>query len=534
MSGTPQGGMCVLLRRFGNLVLCDPPADHVLGESLRYWERIDLRGRELNVYLKQQRAEGVRKPKNFRLEQRALYTLCQHEGRVMGIFPAGLLSRAIAALRAAGHSYRIGDDLVARPQLEAPDPRGLDGLTPRGNQLRLLATLLAEEYGCLDLSTGGGKSSYFMAAICRLFPHTRILIMVPQSRGIAIAKTIRAKLMENGVFPGLVMASKCELNERVLIANPHGVLTKLGGLCDQIRIVIADEVYTTAAPTAANALSQIRFARMYGLADGPFTRGDGRNMLIESYFGPVVARSTYQESVKHGMVVPLRVLTFDVHPSAEPAMIPSSTEACKRVCYWRNRIRNQAIAESLEYGAKFLGMPLAECQTLILVECLEHALRLQQMLPNFVIAHAGSVGAARRKALVDQLVPIESDDVTRVSMTEKLNEQLDMSSKRLDKLREDFESGTLKHAIATPIWSAGVDFTCLRMLVRADGRSGEISNIQWTGRSSRLAEGKSFGLVLDYLDKFSDWSAGRAERRLKIYRGRGHEILSSQLRLPLL
>jgi superfamily II DNA or RNA helicase len=92
-------------------------------------------------------------------------------------------------------------------------------------------------------------------------------------------------------------------------------------------------------------------------------------------------------------------------------------------------------------------------------------------------------------------------------------------------MQEDFESGKLKKVIATDVWSTGVDFPQLSVLVRADARSSEIIDIQAPGRVVRRhdASGKQYGMVIDFMDHFDGTFLRRSHDRRRSYNRQGWE-----------
>jgi superfamily II DNA or RNA helicase len=108
-----------------------------------------------------------------------------------------------------------------------------------------------------------------------------------------------------------------------------------------------------------------------------------------------------------------------------------------------------------------------------------------------------------------------------------------LTSKDRMKLEEAFEKGELLRCVATAtsggVWSTGVDFPHLRVLVRMDGQGSPILNTQIPGRVTRTTAGKEVGIVIDFDDAFNHTLKGRAERRIAMYRSKGWSIN----RLPL-
>lgn len=95
-----------------------------------------------------------------------------------------------------------------------------------------------------------------------------------------------------------------------------------------------------------------------------------------------------------------------------------------------------------------------------------------------------------------------------------------------------FERGELRRVIST-CWNQGVDFRNLEVLIRAGGMGSEIRSVQLPGRLSRTADGKAYGLLIDYMDEFDDRLFRRAQKRLRLYRKKGWDIQVPPKRLGL-
>jgi superfamily II DNA or RNA helicase len=95
-------------------------------------------------------------------------------------------------------------------------------------------------------------------------------------------------------------------------------------------------------------------------------------------------------------------------------------------------------------------------------------------------------------------------------------------------LREKFEAGTLRRVIATDVWSTGVDFEQLNVLVRADDRDSDIVDVQGPGRVSRIYTSpagvkKEFGEVIDCMDNFDSTFYRKSMGRRASYKLLGWE-----------
>ena len=104
-----------------------------------------------------------------------------------------------------------------------------------------------------------------------------------------------------------------------------------------------------------------------------------------------------------------------------------------------------------------------------------------------------------------------------------------LTPKQVEKIREKFSSGELKRAIATGIWSTGVDFPQLSVIIRADGGASPIKDTQMPGRVCRISDGKEKGVLVDMADLFDTWAAYRSKSRFKNYKDKKWEILDINL-----
>jgi superfamily II DNA or RNA helicase len=220
---------------------------------------------------------------------------------------------------------------------------------------------------------------------------------------------------------------------------------------------------------------------------------------MEGIFGQTIFHITYPEAVAAKLVPPVRVIWRKVatgtHDISRKDGVPR-----KRWGVWQNTARNQIIAEAaLSHG---------DAQVLVMVRFVEHAIYLLQHLPGYTLVHGKRDQAAMAKYLRTGLLP---DDYPH------------MDGPRLEGLKVEFERGHLRHVIATGVWSVGVDFTNLQILVRAEVDESAIGDIQEPGRVTRLADGKEYGIVRDFLDEFDKTWSRNARRRMARYRELGWE-----------
>jgi len=88
-----------------------------------------------------------------------------------------------------------------------------------------------------------------------------------------------------------------------------------------------------------------------------------------------------------------------------------------------------------------------------------------------------------------------------------------------------FETAELTKVISTSVFREGVNFVHLRALVRGDGLSGAIPNIQIPGRLSRLDKNKEKGILIDFKDTFNETLERSSESRIKHYQKAGWKVI---------
>jgi superfamily II DNA or RNA helicase len=202
-------------------------------------------------------------------------------------------------------------------------------------------------------------------------------------------------------------------------------------------------------------------------------------------------------------VAPIRVLVYQVYQG--PNVAAYKNKATKdKFGIWRNPLRNNIVVRATKEQITELGDP----QILIMVQTIEHAFVLQQMLPDFAVAHGST----------------EDERIEQLRANYGMADwQKPCTKEERAALKERFSSGELRRAIATTIWAKGVDFRGLDVLVRADGLASAIQSTQVPGRLSRLGhDGKKLeGRLVDFNDKFSRDLQYRSQERISMYRHHG-------------
>ena len=95
-----------------------------------------------------------------------------------------------------------------------------------------------------------------------------------------------------------------------------------------------------------------------------------------------------------------------------------------------------------------------------------------------------------------------------------------LTDRAKDKKIQQFENGTLRKVISTTTLGVGVDAPGLDVIIRADGGSSEISNIQFRGRVTR---GDS-GIYCDMLETGDNTMEKKSKARIKSAREGGWPV----------
>jgi superfamily II DNA or RNA helicase len=255
------------------------------------------------------------------------------------------------------------------------------------------------------------------------------------------------------------------------------------------------------APTYAEAVSVAgRYARRFGFTATPEGRSDRADPELEGLFGPRIFEMGYQEALDAGLVVPIEVIWTDCVLESNPAAGCRSDTARQRYGCWRNDGRNALIARiARSYHASE--------QVLIRVDRVEHALCLAAALPEFSVCFAQLEAEEERVWEQSGLV-----DLSRIHRTD--------GDRRA--LREGFSRGDVKKVIATGVWSRGVSFDALSVLILG-GVQGRIAWTQTPGRVSRLhaGSGKQVGVVHAIRDCFDAGFKASAAKMAAVFRSHG-------------
>jgi superfamily II DNA or RNA helicase len=473
MSSSSQGNAVRIERIARFLRTPDGPHCAILREKFRY------------MHSTQERKPG-RAP---RFVQHEVKLFAEDNGLLY--FPCGLQERCMSLLTQAGFAPALHDLRKPCSALQVPSTRNLAGLRP--GQQEVIDAIVQADNGIVEALTGFGKG-VVIDRLVSLYPKARHLIV---TKSKSVANMLHQRLKANHPQAGVWNSDKHVQGNPMVCTSGS-----LGGLeLDKFDFVQLDEVHELLTPSFLDYYPLFGGCKLISYSASPDQRLDNTKLAMEAYFGTKVCKVDYQEGVDLGLVVPIEVWRVDWGCTPADAMRGIKSDVRRmRLAYWNNVARNTAIARVVqeEVPAR-LSDP--DPQILILVDKVEHALRLAQLLPDFKAVY-GEVDAENAKYFQDQGLLPDGKPVSR---------------KEVERIRQDFSSGKVRRAIATGIWSTGVDFPQLQVLVRADGGNSPIKDTQMPGRVCRIADGKSKGIQVDFADRFDAWTASRSRSRFKRY-----------------
>lgn len=432
--------------------------------------------------------ERMHTGKRFSTTTVALY---KFQSETDSIFiPRGLIQRTIDTLK----SKAIEHDFIDLTPVNLPDPQlqkmQLNLMGNRPDQMECLAKVFTSDGGVIEGPTGLGKT-FMICQIVRAYPTARILIC---SYRKDVLKSIHERLKEhvNKHELGFVGGSKKDLR-RVTAVTADSLLHAKPEECD---LFLYDEVHEAASERRSKYISAIKNAKRFGFSASPQGRSDGADLVIEALFGPVIFKQSYQNANAQGVVATIDVKCINVSGQN----IPFDEEVEQyRYGIWRNSLRNNLIALAAKRGLE------TNRQTLIIVDKLEHALALKNILVDWPLVHGPTSEEQIRYFTSINILP---------------NKSWLCSPDQRDYMRTQFEHGKMRFAIATGVWSQGVDMRHLDLLIRGDARSAAIPSTQIPGRLSR---GKH-GTLVDFNDRFDERFLRRSKARLALYASKGWNI----------
>jgi len=425
--------------------------------------------KKLQYWKKESVVEGYRRKLVNTLEE--LYVLSP-EGDVITM--PGFLFKTRNILKERGIQVQIRDERspMPKPDIEA----AMAGLWP--TQGPLVYTMLMSGGGIMSAPTGYGKTA-MAAAIIRGFKRDDLVLRgTPLSVFACPERDINAKNFKSlqRFLPDRDVGI-LQSGHRKIVTDDVMVVTldSLQNLdLSQVGLFICDEVHTGVSKTRSVQIQAMEQALKYGVSATPGGRYDGRDIVIEALFGPIVARKTYQEAVADGVLVPIKVIWITT-PPPDIGMTRYKALKTRDGKYFQGVVRN--LGRNALIGSLLRTLPEA-MQTIAITPTIEHISRIRMAFPEVKVVHADSNRASLDKRGLANIPAI--------------------STKERKKIYEDMSSGAIRKIISTYVYKQGVDFPALEVMINAGGGGSEIAAKQIPGRASRTADGKDCAYLIDF------------------------------------
>lgn len=329
--------------------------------------------------------------------------------------------------------------------------------------------------GMVEADTGIGKT-YIIAALCRVF-RKRILITTRKKTVVdRLYKGLKEILAPDGISVGMRRGG-VDIDGDVIVSTT----TMLRNYDpDDTDVLIFDECHNATATETSESVMRYGSSVRFGLSGTITGRFDGREKLLNALFGPLVKVITPMEAESLGRVCPIKAYFLTV-AGGPPLSDYSSPITKERHGIWFNKYRNSLVAKVAE-------MVPPDQQLLIFVKSKMHGKELLKMLPGYEFFHGG------------------------------------LSEREYKRLLGGFESGEIKRIISTDSMSEGVDPSHLMVLIDANWVTSRVSLAQKVGRNRRVADGKEWGVVVNFMDDFDPGAHAKAWSRINTYSQRGFEM----------
>jgi superfamily II DNA or RNA helicase len=389
---------------------------------------------------------------------------------------AGLKQRLIEFLDGKMEEYTITKEgtPLATPDTDSWVYEGL-----HLDQRCAAEAMISHDGGCLlEAATSAGKT-YVIAALCRAYTDYKGLIVTNRQ---SVASRLYDSLVD--LCPdseiGIYTSSK-KVKGRTMIITAASLKNYNPS---EIGFIVYDECHGASGEARSADLLRFNKSVRYGMSATIHNEFTGMHNYLEGIFGPVVYRTTDEEVEDYGRASPLNVYVIDVNEGPEPDA-KTQDLTMERHGIWYNRARNKLIKQCCDMAPE-------DQQLVVFVRTKYHLDYLKDyFLKDFEVYHG------------------------------------QLTQKEKKKILEGFNDGTIKRIISTDSLAEGVDPKALFITINANWMQSNVSVVQKAGRNRRLADGKSFGVVIDFNDNWNTRFERKAKNKLSKYYNRGYTIIEN-------
>ena len=413
-------------------------------------------------------------------------------------FATGLVDRVVAFYKAANKTIDIID---RRPPKSVEPPKNIIdnlkkiGKEPYPYQLEILDIIDKYDRGIIKVATGGGKSLIAALITAKLGKKTTIYVI-----GKDLLHQFHDFFVECFDEPiGIVGDGLCEIHD-INIASIWTIGQAIGMKKNEIlldsdddeksvnktkyieilkmmkecRLHIIDECHMSACETVQQIFKHSNAEHIYGLSGSPW-RDDGADLLIEAILGKYIVNIPASRLIKEGYLAqPL--IRFRVVPPY-PYELEKNYQSIYKKYVVENDVRNGLVLDAAK------ALVAKGYQTLVLFNSLKHGKILHELFEEHMTC-----------ALLDG-----SND-----------------KEERDKVKKDLMNHKIDCVLASRIFDIGVDIPSLSGLVIACGGKSTVKALQRVGRVIRKYPGKTFAVVIDFVDQ-ATFLDNHSKTRYRIY-----------------
>jgi superfamily II DNA or RNA helicase len=356
----------------------------------------------------------------------------------------GLDELVIEYLKDNGHAYEFNDHRGQLPKFDIGRTYGM-----RFSQKEVLETALNKKRsGLIALPTRYGKSRVALNII-RAYDKVTTVVAVP---GRDLVKQTYEFLKEELPERDVRKQSAKTLCSDVLVCSMDSLHHCQHG---KVKLLIIDEPHTCVTDSRIDKIRAFHRAMKYGTGATYTGRFDNKDLLIQGVIGPVLAERTFVEAVKEGAICPIDALLVVMPPEYRSSF---SREKLIR----DNLLMNATVGGRLQMICDILP---PEWQTLGFIANEKSA---EFFLP--FIGREGAIAMAKR-----------------------------MTATERNHFFEEMAEGNITRCLASDIYSQGVTFSQLRVVINLAGGGPYTNSVQRPGRLAEIVEGKSSGIMVDFI-----------------------------------
>ena len=431
---------------------------------------------------------------NQRTETKSLFVPVNKKGTSPTIIKTkqGFIDECIKICKDLGLPYTVSDQRPRLPTLSVDKIKAFPDAWQVQKDL-LIKAVNKKRSGCVKAPTRYGKTRLIAMLMDAYKGKKQIVLAAPGVDLMGQLIDDLKELLPGREIKGIYTGSKTKIQSDDITVCSFDSLHKIQK--DNVDLLIIDEPHAGVSQGRFPELEQFYCMR---LAVGATLEGrfDGSDKLIKGIFGPKLAVKTFQQGVAEGVLCPIKVFIVDLE--FEHFRIKT-----RKGAYDHLLINNENMGSLLKRISSHIP---DEWQTLAFIQTEKQAKMYMEQCPEFELA------------------------INKLFKKKKEREEFFKRMKDSD----------VKRCMATSIYSQGVTFPKIRVVINCAGGGGNISSTQRPGRLAQKMDGKIYGYVIDFrfkcvtpqsrLDRIPNneklWMclSRDAENRIRTYREKGYEL----------